>query len=426
MRFICCSFCKSKHNKKTLVLEHRSACGGDGAISDGKLKTSLEFMTLFRRKLVSENVAIEIRKRMLRILDSTDTTYTSYPSASNKSELNKFYDQEQERIDASGIDFFEIRRETDPVLHIGTNNLRKYIHELIMRILSGSNVNIATNSSVLAVEQTANGFDVFTKKEEYHCEQLALCIGRQQTQRAWELADSLGVDNYADEALLGGRIEVPADSVWSGNGNVYAPSYRDFKDPLRTFSFCVCEHGKLTRSTNQFGEKKQMIVNGHTNPAALTDRTNWALLTEISPYEMGTPDIFVQKFADIVNQASPSRTISASLVDIVEDKENSVEQIFGQGGLNRKEIYIRLQRWLQKMATVFPRMLTKESTFTLPEIKIRGRRALVDSSLTALSQSKKIKGLLLGGDGLVTTNLFDAHCSGLVIGDTLANKPINI
>jgi uncharacterized FAD-dependent dehydrogenase len=340
-----------------------------------------------------------------------------------------FYDRESARIADRGLQNFEIRRENGTTLHVGTDNLRQYVNSIVDMI--SRKVEILCDHRVDDICPTEHGTFVISGNDgsfAIEAETVAMAPGRRKTPWFFRVMKALGAQTFRDHDLIGGRVTVPATSVWPEDAGVIAPCYRECSKPP-TFNFCTCERGYLHRNSkmeflDDHGRPVELVtVNGFSCAKKKSELTNWALLTEVrqsEPPDMSTARI-LQDFVARVNDHNTDprkKTVECDLRGMVLGKHDALLTHLFPG-----ETFQRIKGWMQKMALLYQDTLDSSSRLVLPEVKLRGERVLTDEKLHPIGRDHRpIRNVYVIGDAGVGTNLYDAHIQGHCAGNDYAER----
>lgn len=293
-----------------------SGVGGAGAFSDGKYNITNNFGGDIA-SYIGEKEAIDLMNYVDEInmaLGGEGSKRYSTVDSSLKREALKY---DLHLLDA------EVR-------HLGTDKNYVILQNIVNAIKD--KVDIHTSTEVKNIEKINGGWEIFTDKGNYTCENLILAVGRSGSRWLSEICHKLNLESKNNRVDIGIRFECPAE-IWDPITSQVYESKIKYRSPVTGCTcrtFCMNPHGLVVaENTNNI-----VTVNGHSfeDPSLHTENTNFALLVShefTEPFKdsnaygeaiasltnMLAGGVMVQRFGDLVaNKRSNHKRISESFV----------------------------------------------------------------------------------------------------------------
>lgn len=389
--------------------------GGAGSLSDGKYNITNNFGgDLYR--YVGRDEAIELMNYVDEVLCSMGGADARLYSTANSSLKSKALQFDLHLLDAK-------------VRHLGTdrnlvilNNIYNYLKDRI---------EIIFDIEVVDVEKSDEGFDVITKKETFHCDDLILATGRSGSKWISNICGKMGINTESNRVDIGVRVELPADVFEHITDEVYESKIvyktKKYNDMVRTF--CMNPHGEVvSENTNGI-----ITVNGHSysDPKLHTSNTNFALLVSnrfTEPFKNSNEygesiarlsnmlggGVIVQRFGDLVSgRRTNDRRMEKSFTNpTLKATPGDLSLVIPKRQLDD------IIEMIYALNNIAPGTANEDTLLYGVEVKFYNSKVEVSNNLET-----SIKGLYALGDGSgVTHSLSQASASGVYVARILSEK----
>lgn len=240
--------------------------GGAGLHSDGKLVLDLdsgghlnEFADLSSTQAAE---LVQTVERTLRRFDGKSEEGPQIPNDQAEDERNRYRDH--------GLEL-----KLYPVRHLGTLNLQQILGRFVEHLKNttgprGSTVVVHTKREVVAIQRSADGFNLRTSRGSVGARRVVLAIGKSGAQAARRLLKTAGVAEVVRPVWIGVRIQVEAEAARELMALSFDPKISVTDERGRVKTHCFCRNGSLLIMKY----RNAYLVGGHS-PYTVYNRSQW-------------------------------------------------------------------------------------------------------------------------------------------------------
>lgn len=230
--------------------------------------------------------------------------------------------------------------------HIGTDNLRKIVKNLRLRIEElGGEIRFNTKLTDINISD-GRVTAACTEREEIPCDALILALGH-SARDTFEMLLEKGIFLEAKPFSVGTRIEHKQTDVdfslygrSAGNPNLpkgeYQLSYR--RNGRGVYTFCMCPGGVVVPSQS---EKESVVTNGMSEFSRNGENANSAIAVGVTPEDFGKDPLDGVKFARAIEQkafvlagknySAPASTVGRLLTGKGSISESRINPTYARG-----------------------------------------------------------------------------------------------
>lgn len=320
--------------------------GGAGMYSDGKLVLDLssggDLQTI-------ENMSKEAKEEFCNYIKDTLISYdgvSEYKGIPSEDEQDKI----EKLLKKNGLEL-----KLYPVLHMGTNNLKKIISNFIDDLLKtySERFHISYNTEVRNIKKDSCSYMLVDQRDKrYSCEYVVIGVGKIGAKWSKDILKSFGCHYMNKPFYFGLRIETKAEVLNPLFKYSFDPKvYKIYDDGSKVKMHCVCREGDI-RPYNSNGN---LLVGGHTfytkenHNVYKSNRCNFNILMTFNPQKynfleilkafnnLSSKKVLVQTLGDFKNNEVSKRCIEekeinqmvhfANIRNIVEGYDDFSEKI---------------------------------------------------------------------------------------------------
>lgn len=387
--------------------------GGAGTFSDGKL----HFTPVLSHEKILDLIPVETYQQYIDYVDELFTYFgvTGEYTPKDIQAANKLIKQCQKK----GIHLY-LRK----CKHIGSDVLPQVIKNITNQ-LEKQGVEIKTKTRIEEIlVKNSQVLGLKNKNKVYKAKKYLLAPGRIGASWLQKQAKKIGLNYSYQKVEIGVRVEFPAkimeDHSRIMHENIYRLQSPTYDDVVRTF--CPCPNGKVTKE--DYGD--YVSVNGYSNANDNSSpNSNFDLTTEIQltePVE-NTLDyaVSIAKTATVIGGNKP---LIQRLADLSAGRRSTWKRInksyvtpslkeVTPGDISMAlphRLVTNLKEGLVKLDRVLPGINAGATLLYAPEIKLRGNRIKVNSTMQT-----EIPNLYVAGDGAgVSGNIIGAAITGII------------